>query len=233
MANAITVGRLLLLFVVVWLIYVGDVYVAAACMLLIAVVFASDGIDGYVARRRGSTSAFGAVFDIAGDRVVENTLWVVFAHLEVIPVWIPIMVLTRGFLVDGLRSIGLSEGKTPFGENNMMRSQFTTWLTAGRFMRALFGYVKAAGFVFLTGLVASEKGDAGGTWVETLYDFDPYVVLGWACVWSAVALTIIRGLPVIFDVYATLREQGQVPNGGTRQGSIGRVTTTDGRRTVR
>ena len=233
MANAITVGRLLLLFVVVWLIYAGDVYVAAACMFLIAFVFASDGIDGYVARRRGSASDFGAVFDIAGDRVVENTLWVVFAHLDLIPVWIPILVLTRGFLVDGMRSLGLSEGKTPFGTNNMMRSPLTQWLTAGRFMRALFGYVKAIGFVFLTGLAASEKADAPGTWVESLYDLDPYLVLGWGSVWLAVALTIVRGLPVVFDTYAMLREREQGNNVSTRAGTVTGMTTTDRGGTVR
>jgi CDP-diacylglycerol---glycerol-3-phosphate 3-phosphatidyltransferase len=226
MANAITIGRLLLLFVVVWLIYVGDVYVAALCAVLIAVVFASDGIDGYVARRRGSTSDFGAVFDIAGDRVVENTLWVVFAEMQHIPVWVPILVLTRGFLVDGLRSLGLSEGKTPFGEKNMMRSEFTRWLTAGRFMRALFGYVKAIGFVFLTGLAASEKGDAPGTWVESLYDFAPFTFFGWACVWLAVALTVIRGLPVMFDAYATFREQSAPRTGKQPAAGVG-VTTPD------
>lgn len=233
MANAITIGRLLLLFAVVWLIYAGDVYVVAGCMVLIAFVFASDGIDGYVARRRGSTSDFGAVFDIAGDRVVENTLWVVFAHLDVIPVWIPILVLTRGFLVDGLRSLGLNEGKTPFGANNMMRSPLTTWLTAGRFMRAAFGYVKAASFVFLTGFVASEKDDAPGTWVESLYDADPYLILGWGCVWGAIALTIVRGLPVLFDAFVTLREQEQ-GRGKTRpEGTVTVSPTTDRSEAVR
>jgi CDP-diacylglycerol--glycerol-3-phosphate 3-phosphatidyltransferase len=101
---------------------------------------------------------------------------------------------------------------TPFGEKNMMRSSFTRWLTAGRFMRALFGYAKALGFVFLTGLAASKKSDAPGTWVESLYDFDPYVYAGWACVWGAVALTVIRGLPVIYDGYLSYRERSERSN---------------------
>ena len=227
MANAITVARLLLLFVTIWLIYVGDVYVTAACMVLIAIVFASDGIDGYVARRRGSTSEFGAVFDIAGDRIVENALWVVFAERQLIPVWVPLLVLTRGFLVDGLRSLALSEGMTPFGEKNMMRSAFTRWLTAGRFMRALFGYAKAIGFVFLTGLAASKKDDAPGTWVESLYDFDPYVYAGWACVWFAVALTVIRGLPVIFDGYVTYRERADRSSQARPNVPVGSVSASD------
>lgn len=211
MANAITVGRLILLFIVIWIIYVGSAQVVGACMVAIAFVFVSDGIDGYVARKRGSTSRFGAVFDIAGDRIVENALWVIFADLDLIPVWIPLLVLTRGFVVDGLRSLSIAEGMTPFGENNMMRSAFTRWLTAGRFMRAAFGYAKAGGFVFLTGLAASKLDDAPGTWVETWYDNTPYLILGWTLVVTAVALTVIRGLPVLYDAFLAMREESRPP----------------------
>ncbi len=198
-ANLITVARLILLFVVIWLIYVGNVQVVTTCMVLMIVVFASDGIDGWVARKRGSASTFGAVFDILGDRIVENALWVIFADLGLIPIWIPLLVLTRGFVVDGLRSISLSEGKTPFGKNNMMKSPITEWLTAGRFMRAFFGYAKAAGFVFLTGLAGAERLDTTDTFLGWLYDQDWYRWLGWGFVWAAVALTIIRAIPVIID----------------------------------
>ena len=90
MANLITVGRLILLFVIIWFIYNGSVRVIEACMVLIIVVFASDGLDGWVARKRGSTSPFGAVFDIAGDRVAENALWIIFADLDLIPIWVPL-----------------------------------------------------------------------------------------------------------------------------------------------
>lgn len=206
MANAITVGRLILLFIVIWMIYVGGAQLVGFCMLLIAIVFVSDGLDGYVARRQRSTSRFGAIFDIAGDRIVENALWVVFADLHLIGVWIPLMVLTRGFIVDGLRSLSIADGGTPFGDNNMMRSAFTRWLTAGRFMRAFFGYAKAGGFVFLTGLAASKLPDAPGTWVETWYDADPYLWLGWSLVGAAIALTVIRGVPVIYDAVVAMRE---------------------------
>ena len=206
MANAITVGRLILLFILVWLIYEGNVQVIGVCMFLIAFVFASDGLDGYVARRRGSTSAFGAVFDIAGDRIVENVLWVVFAHLELIPVWIPLLVLTRGFVVDSLRSLSYAEGMTAFGDQNMMRSAFTEWLTAGRFMRGTYGWAKAGGFVFLTGLAAYEHRNTTNTWVGDLYDLDGYRLFGWALVWVAVALTVIRGLPVIWDAADYIRK---------------------------
>ncbi len=205
MANLITVGRLILLFVVIWMIYVGNVQVIEACMVLIIVVFASDGLDGWVARKRGSTSPFGAVFDIAGDRIVENALWLIFADLDLIPVWIPLMVLTRGFLVDGLRSLSYAEGMTAFGDQNMMRSAVTQWLTAGRFMRGLFGWAKSAGFVFLTGLVAWSTLDTDGTALGSIYSVGPLRWFGWALVWIAVTLTVIRALPVFVDSIALIR----------------------------
>jgi CDP-diacylglycerol--glycerol-3-phosphate 3-phosphatidyltransferase len=206
MANLITVARLILLFVVIWMIYVGSVQVIEACMVLIIVVFASDGLDGWVARKRGSSSPFGAVFDIAGDRVAENALWIIFADLDLIPVWVPLMVMTRGFLVDGLRSLSLMQGMTPFGERNMMRSPLTEWLTAGRFMRGFYGWAKSAGFVFLTGLVAWDSLDTSGTLIGSLYSIEAFRWIGWTLVWSAVALTVIRAIPVLVDSMAMIRD---------------------------
>lgn len=206
MANAITIGRLVLLFVVIWLIYNGNVGVITACMLLLVLVFAGDGLDGWVARKQGNTSTFGAVFDIAGDRMVENALWVIFADLGLIPIWVPLLVLSRGFVVDGLRSLSLSEGMTAFGEKNMMRSAVTRWLTAGRFMRGLFGYAKAAGFVFLAGLEAWEHHDTTGTLIGSLYGQEWFRWFGWTLVWGAVVLTVVRGVPVVWDAIPYMRE---------------------------
>jgi len=204
MANLITVGRLILLFFVIALIYHGGSTVVAVAMVLVALVFAGDGLDGYVARRRGSTSPFGAVFDIAGDRVVEQVLWIVFAHLNLVGVWVPLVVVTRGSIVDALRSLSYSDGMTAFGDRNMMRSALTRWLTAGRFMRALFGYSKAIGFVFLTGYVqfGRDRSTAGGA-LGSLYGTDWFHLAGWMIVWSALALTIIRGIPVIVDALSS------------------------------
>jgi CDP-diacylglycerol--glycerol-3-phosphate 3-phosphatidyltransferase len=198
-ANLITIARLILLFVAIGMIYWGNAAVILAAIPLIAIIFAADGLDGYVARKRNSTSQFGAVFDIAGDRIVENALWIIFAELQLIPVWIPLLVMTRGFVVDGIRSIGYSRGETPFGEKNMMRSSLTTWLTAGRFMRNTYGYAKALGFLFLTGLEGYRHRDEPDSLIHQAYSWEPLRWFGWACVATAVILTVVRGLPVIYD----------------------------------
>jgi hypothetical protein len=88
----------------------------------------------------------------------------------------------------------------------MMRSPLTEWLTAGRFMRGLFGWVKAAGFVFLTGLEGYRHRDSADTFIGWLYGQGWSMWLGWTLVVLSVALTIIRGLPVLVDSLAMLRE---------------------------
>jgi len=207
MANLITLGRVVLLFVSIALLYRGAYELALLATLLLLIVFASDAIDGVVARRRGSATVFGAVFDIAGDRVVENALWIVFADLGAIGVWAPLLVMTRGFLVDGVRSVALGAGRTPFGEKTMQRSAVTRFLTASRFMRALYGVAKLVAFAFLAGLITA--GMAGGrrdplTW---LYEQQAFLTAGWLTVYLTLALTVIRGLPVLIDAMPYLRAE--------------------------
>ncbi len=217
MANLITVIRLCLLFVVIWMIHHEPVRWAFASMILIIVVFAGDGLDGWVARKRNSTSQFGAVFDIAGDRIVETVLWVDFAYLHAIPIWIPFLVIVRGGIVDALRSISYAEGMTAFGDRNMMRSELTRWLTAGRFMRGLYGFAKAAGFVFLAGYYGYIQPESAGTMLHALYRIDPVRWFGWMWVWLSVILMVVRGLPVILDAMPYLRSQSSASNKAASQ----------------
>jgi CDP-diacylglycerol--glycerol-3-phosphate 3-phosphatidyltransferase len=139
---------------------------------------------------------------------VENVLWVVFAELQMVGVWAPLVVLTRSFTVDVMRSVALAEaGKTAFGESTMMRSWFTWALTASRFSRVAYGWSKALGFVFLTWLVAWRLPDADGRVLDYLFDYQAFRALGWLMVYSSVAFCVIRGLPVIWDAMYYLREE--------------------------
>lgn len=206
MANLITIGRVLLLFGAIAMIYTRDYLVVFVAGALIALIFAGDGLDGWVARKRNSSSRLGAVLDIAGDRIVENALWVVVAHLGLIGVWAPLVVLTRSFTVDVMRSVALTEGKTPFGDSTMMRSRLTWFLTASRFSRVAYGWAKALGFVFLVWYFAWQLPDAGGRFLDVAFDFQAFRVLGWVLVYTSIALMIVRGLPVIYDAMYYLQE---------------------------
>jgi CDP-diacylglycerol--glycerol-3-phosphate 3-phosphatidyltransferase len=157
MANLITAARVALLFITVGFIYLslphgsapGEPLWALVAAVLTALVFIGDAIDGLVARARGEASETGAVIDIAGDRVVENVYWVVFAHIGLLSVWFPLVQLVRSFAVDAVRSLALKQGRTAFGEKTMMQSPLGTWLAASRFHRGLYGSAKVVTFIWL------------------------------------------------------------------------------------
>lgn len=214
MANLITIGRLGLLFVTIGLIYTRSFPLVAFMAVVIAFVFVSDALDGFVARRRGGESKFGAVLDIAGDRVVENALWIVFAHLGMIGVWAPLLVMTRGFFVDTMRGIGYQHGKTAFGDDTMARTALTRFLTASRFMRAFYGAAKGIAFVFLTALFAARIPAAEGTVYAGVMESLPMLIFGWFMVYASLALTVIRGVPVLVDAVHYLREESESDNTG-------------------
>ena len=112
MANFITIFRVFLMFIGVYLILEfqdsSTAYIWALVLTILA--FALDGVDGYVARKFHEESKLGALLDIMSDRIVENTFWIVFAVMSWLPVWFPLVALTRGFVTDTIRSAAMEKG---------------------------------------------------------------------------------------------------------------------------
>lgn len=198
MANLITASRFVLLFVLVVMVYQLPPPWQFLNAPLLVLIFALDGIDGYVARKRREESLFGSVFDIAVDRVVENVLWLVTVHLGLVPVWVGIVFLTRGFLVDAVRAQGLKRGETPFA---MARTALGRWLVAGRFMRFAYGAAKMLAFGWIL-LIQPWPQVFPELWAE-----HGALLLGImdALVLIAVVLCLARGLPVIVEFVASER----------------------------
>lgn len=193
MANLITLSRLILLLVVAWLFYQPPVWWSFATFFLIAYLFISDGLDGYIARKRNETSLFGALFDIAGDRIVELTLWIVAADIDLVPIWVPLVFIIRGVIVDTIRSSNaVAKGMAPFA---LMRSPLGKFIVAGKFVRALYAVVKACAFAGLAlqrpfpALLPELWEQFGGLLTGLTYFF----------VYLSVLLCIARGLPVIAE----------------------------------
>lgn len=198
-ANLITLGRVALVFLVICLFQMNFTASVAAVLLTVVVIYL-DSLDGIVARRMGQSSDFGALFDIAGDRIVEHVFWLYFAAIGLISLWVPVICISRSFLVDTLRAAAFSrEGKTPFGTKSMMRSPLTRWLTASRFMRGFYGAGKVAAFVALGLIIVFNK--AGPVLLTGLPEGFVGTFLGAArvWVWIVVGLCLLRGLPVLWD----------------------------------
>ena len=201
MANLITSCRLLLLVVVILLLYFGTAPLQILNLFLLIMVFVTDGLDGYVARKYHEESLFGAIYDIAADRIVELCLWIVFAHLGVIPVWIPLVFVGRGVLTDAIRAAESErEQRAPFAT---IQSPVGQMLVAGRFMRIFYAVLKAVTFcVLLITLPLPAL-------LPTLWqDFGHLVTgLGLGLAYASVLICILRGVPVIVEFMAQQRAQ--------------------------
>ncbi|RME46865.1 MAG: CDP-alcohol phosphatidyltransferase family protein [Chloroflexi bacterium] len=192
-ANAITISRLGFLGLCLLLLYQpGGTAKVIAFALVIFIVFL-DGIDGIIARRRGEASALGSVLDIAIDRVVENVFWIAFVDLDLVPVWIALIVVTRGILTDAVRGFALARGMTAF---EMMRTDWGRRLVSSRFMRALYGFAKVTVFAALVAVYALQELWAG---TPDAHRLPPLETAVFGLVLLTVGLTVIRGLPVLIE----------------------------------
>ena len=197
--NLITLGRIILALAVVFIFNLGFYWRLAAVFLTLLVIYL-DSLDGFVARKLGQASDFGALFDITGDRIVEHIYLIFYCAVGLVSFWVPVIIVTRSFLVDTLRSVAFSrEGKTPFGRKTMMKTPITRFLTASPFSRTLYTVSKVAAFILLGLIYALQKGFEEGVQWLTRAEIRDLSVVTQTLVWIMVVLNLVRGLPVLWD----------------------------------
>jgi CDP-diacylglycerol--glycerol-3-phosphate 3-phosphatidyltransferase len=136
------------------------------------------------------------VLDIVVDRIVENCFWIYFTARGILPVWIPMIVISRGFFTDAVRSVALAKGMTAFGEKTF-QSQLGRVLVSSRTSRALYGLVKVLSFLLL---IIIQALPLSGAEAYISSDWHPIVISwGYSMVYLAVAFCILRGIPVIIE----------------------------------
>lgn len=95
--NAITFARLCAVPLAVWLVLHHDFL---SGFWLFAAAGASDGVDGWLARRQGPTYV-GALLDPVADKALLVAMYVMLAVVHVLPDWLAIMVVFRDVLIVG------------------------------------------------------------------------------------------------------------------------------------
>jgi CDP-diacylglycerol--glycerol-3-phosphate 3-phosphatidyltransferase len=74
----------------------------------------TDGLDGYLARRRKQITTMGMLLDPLADKLMVTAAFIILVayNPRLVPPWIAVVVIGREFLVSGLRSIASAEGFT-------------------------------------------------------------------------------------------------------------------------
>jgi CDP-diacylglycerol--glycerol-3-phosphate 3-phosphatidyltransferase len=82
--------------------------------ILFVLASITDGVDGYLARKRGQITTMGMLLDPLADKILVTAALIALVAYEpqVVKVWIAVVIIGREFLISGLRSIAASEGFT-------------------------------------------------------------------------------------------------------------------------
>jgi CDP-diacylglycerol--glycerol-3-phosphate 3-phosphatidyltransferase len=118
--NSITMSRIVMIPLLLWILSphfpwqgpYGQAEIFASILFVLASL--TDGLDGYLARKRGQITTMGMLLDPLADKIMVTAALVALVAYNpvVVKVWIAVVIIGREFLISGLRSIASSEGFT-------------------------------------------------------------------------------------------------------------------------
>ncbi len=189
--NKITVTRILLVPFVILFILVdfelgnisyGDNFLAYEHIIALAIFLfaaATDGIDGYIARKRNLVTNLGKFLDPLADKLLVITSLIALVEISRISAWIAIIIITRELAVTGLRLLAVADGKV------IAASKLGKWKTATQIIAISLLIINNYPFV-LYGLPLAD-----------------------IFIWLAVIITVISGLDYFYKNLHAFKEQPQ------------------------
>jgi cardiolipin synthase (CMP-forming) len=120
--NLITLGRILLVPVVVWAIVSGEMRGAFLLFLLAGI---SDGIDGFLAKRFQMKSELGAYLDPLADKALIVSIYISLGIAMALPIFLVILVVSRDIMIVSAFILTLLIGK-PMAVRPLMVSKANT-----------------------------------------------------------------------------------------------------------
>lgn len=118
--NQLTMGRLFLTALFVAVMSIPDQLLKSIHLLdyriTIAILFfliasLTDFLDGYIARKLKLVTDFGKLMDPLVDKILTSAVFIILTKENMIPAWITITIISREFLVTGLRLLASNQGK--------------------------------------------------------------------------------------------------------------------------
>ncbi len=114
--NKLSMFRVLLIpvFVVIYYIAGEQLLNGEFLNLLIAPIFIvaslTDFLDGYIARKNNLVTVFGKFIDPLADKLLVMAALLILNDSGIVPIWVTIVILSREFIVTGIRLVAMGEG---------------------------------------------------------------------------------------------------------------------------
>jgi CDP-diacylglycerol---glycerol-3-phosphate 3-phosphatidyltransferase len=190
--NILSFGRLFATVPLIVLILVNQPTAYLIATVLFVAGSVTDTLDGRLARKYRVVSSLGVFLDLTADKVFVSAALIALVQVSVVPAWIVIVIVSREFLVAGLRSLSAARGIVipagPWGKQKTL----LTLLSIG-------GILLARGLQGATAFpLGLSTGAAPNTFADYLLAAADFVLL-LAVVWTiASAIEYMRGAWSIF-----------------------------------
>lgn len=127
-SNSLTVGRIVLIFLALILANIHPEYpgiypvlsiepiIVQRChefaLILVMIAGFTDFLDGYLARKLNQVTDFGKLMDPLADKIFVTAVFLILVEADnvTMPAWIPVVIISREFMVTGLRTLAASKG---------------------------------------------------------------------------------------------------------------------------
>ena len=117
--NILTVSRFVLAGGILALMAIPMPFFKSLALLLFIIGGITDFLDGYLARNHYGISSFGKLMDPLADKVMVSACFISFVEVRhiyesgpLVPAWIVVLIISREFMVTGLRLLAGGKGKT-------------------------------------------------------------------------------------------------------------------------
>lgn len=91
--------------------------------LIFIIAASTDGLDGYIARKKKMVSNLGKLLDPLADKLLIAAVLISLVDMGKLDAWIAIVIIAREFAVTGLRQVALLDGRV------MAASKWGKWKT--------------------------------------------------------------------------------------------------------
>lgn len=164
--NLISIARLLLVPLIVWLILDGQ---PGWAFVFFFVAGVSDAIDGFIARTFDLRSDLGTYLDPIADKALLVSIYLTLAFVYEVPVWVAILVVSRDILIIGAVVLSWMVGE-PMETNPHWISKVNTGL------QIAFAAIVLGDLAFDAGLTVTRTVTAYAVGVLTVVSGTVYLV---------------------------------------------------------
>lgn len=123
--NKLTCARVLLTVVFVIFMSVDMPWGMAVALLVFILASITDFLDGEIARRQNLITDFGKLMDPLADKILMAAAFICLISQGAIPAWVAIILISREFLITGLRLLAAAKGQVIPAEK--LGKHKTTW----------------------------------------------------------------------------------------------------------